>query len=75
MYNSIIATDMFTLKGSNEIERMDDRQLADLGIERKGNTFLCYGKVVHEIPGFDVRTFVSLILKTTLARRLLSAKA
>lgn len=75
MYNSIIATDMFTLRGSHELDRMDDIQLADLGIERRGNAFLRDGKVVYEIPKFDARTFLSRIVTNLAPGFLRSARA
>ena len=75
MYHSIIATDMLTLRGSNEFERMDDIQLADLGIERKGKAFLRDGKVVHEITKFDARTFLSRIVTILAPKHLHSARA
>lgn len=58
--NDLIAHDMFTLRGTNEIERMDAQQLADHGIERQGDIFVRDGKVVHEIP--RVRTFLRRLL-------------
>jgi hypothetical protein len=75
MYNSIIASNMFTLRGSHELERMDDTQLADLGIECQGNAFLHDGQVVYEIPRFEALTFLSRIVTVTLAEHLHSARA
>jgi hypothetical protein len=69
MYNSIINTGMFTLRGWNEFERMDDALLADLGIERTGPLFLLDRVVVHEIPKFDARDVLSRIIKTLISAR------
>ena len=75
MYNSIIATDMFILRGAHDLEWMDATQLADLGIERKGNMFLRDGKVVHEISKFDAGTFLSRIVTILAPKHLRSARA
>lgn len=75
MYNSIIATDMFTLRGEHAFERMDDAQLADLGIQRQGNVYLRSGKVVHEITKFDASEFVSRIAAILAPNRRRAATA
>jgi hypothetical protein len=75
MYNSIINTGMFTLRGWNEFERMDDAQLADLGIERTGPLFLLDGAVVYEVPRFDAREVLGRIVKKLLSARLRLARA
>lgn len=60
MYTSIIATDFFTIQGSHAFERMNDSQLADLGIERQGRSYLRDGKLVYEVSRFG--EFVSRIV-------------
>ena len=75
MYNSIVATDMFTLRGEDDFERMDDAQLADLGIERICNAFLLDGRVVHKIEKFDTRTFLSRIAKILVPELFHAARA
>ena len=67
MYDPIIATDMFHLRGSTALERMDDRQLADLGIERQGRSYLRDGKLVYEVSRFDAGEFLSRIVAAILA--------
>ena len=67
MYTSIIATDFFTLQGSHSFERMNDTQLADLGIERQGRSYLRDGKLVYEVSRFDAGEFLSRIVAAILA--------
>jgi hypothetical protein len=69
MYKSIIATDFFTIQGSHAFERMNDTQLADLGIERQGRSYLRDGKLVYEVSRFDAREFVSRIVAILASSR------
>jgi hypothetical protein len=59
MYHSIVAPDMLAFRGSHHFERMDDIQLADLGIDRWGSAIQREGRIVHEIPKFDAFTFLA----------------
>ena len=75
MYTSIIASDMLTLRGSHALEQLDDLQLADLGMERQGNTYLRYGKVVHEASRFDLGRLLTRIAALRAPARLRAARA
>ena len=73
MYTSIIATDFFTIQGSHAFERMNDTQLADLGIERQGRSYLRDGKLVYEVSRFDAGALVSRIAAMLAVRYLRTA--
>ena len=75
MYDPIIATDMLTLRGSHDLERMDDKQLADLGIERQGNVFVLDGEVVYQVKRFEILPFVGRIVAALAAEPFHSARA
>jgi hypothetical protein len=61
MFTSIINTEFLTLRGTSELEQLDEHMLADIGVERHGNVFVYEGTVVSNAPSSGRRNFFTLL--------------
>jgi uncharacterized protein YjiS (DUF1127 family) len=61
MLTSIINTEFLRLRGTSELEQLDEHMLADIGVERHGDVFVHEGRVVSKVRSWEPRDFITLL--------------
>jgi uncharacterized protein YjiS (DUF1127 family) len=61
MLTPIINEGFLRLRGTSELEQLDDHLLADIGVERHGDVFVHEGRVVSKARSWGSGNFLTLL--------------